>query len=148
MGNFTQMFVFLLIVQMFYAFSITIFVPLIPEAQQNQIVMYTDEQGVISFSTIGTEITGAVGSQSTIPFADIGALIFYSTSLILNLVVNFFTAIPQMVTWLLVGLFEFIPITDSIQINVKMLFTAMITILYYFLLILFIMGARTQTQYS
>lgn len=148
MGQFIQLFIYLLIVQMFYAFSISIFVPMIPDVQQQQIIMYTNEAGVISFSTISNEITGAVGSQSTIPFADIGSLIFYSTSLILNLVVNFFTAIPQMISWLLIGLFTFVPVDQTIQISVKMIFTAMVTIIYYLLLVLFIMGARTQTQYN
>jgi hypothetical protein len=119
---------------------------MIPDAQQQQIVMYTDARGVINFATLGNTMEGTVKSQSTIPFLNVGSLIFYSTSLILNLVVNFITAIPQMISWLLLGLFEFIPVHQTIQTSVRMIFIAMITILYYLLLVLYIMGVRTQAS--
>jgi len=144
MTNFSQIFIYLLIVQMFYAFTVSIFVPLIPDAQQQQIISYTDEAGVISFVTLGNQVEGSVGKQTTTSFVDIGALIFYSTSLVINLIVNFFTAIPQMISWVLVSLFVFIPVEETIQITVKTIFTAMATIIYWILLILFIMGARTS----
>jgi len=146
MAQFTQLFTYLLIVQMFYAFSITIFVPLLPDIQQQQVIMYTDEQGVLNFATLGSELEGTVSSQSTVPFLELGTLIFYSTNLIINLVLNFITAIPQMITLLLVTLFTFLPLDQTIQTSVKGIFIAMITIIYYLLLILYIMGARTQTQ--
>lgn len=148
MAQFTQIFVWLLIVQMFYAFSVSVFVPMIPDIQQQQIIQYTDERGVVNFATLGSSMQGAVNSQSTIPFLDLGALVFYSSSILINLVLNFITAIPQMVSWLLVGLFTFLPFDSTIQNSVKMIFLAMVTIIYYLLLILYIMGVRTQSQYA
>lgn len=148
MAQFTQIFVWLLIVQMFYAFSVSVFVPMIPDIQQQQIIQYTDERGVVNFATLGSSMQGAVNSQSTIPFLDLGALVFYSSSILINLVLNFITAIPQMVSWLLVGLFTFLPFDSTIQNSVKMIFLGMVTIIYYLLLILYIMGVRTQSQYA
>ena len=145
MAQFTQVFTYLLITQMFYAFCVTIFVPLIPDIQQQQVIMFTDSQGVVSFSTLSTTIQGAVNNQSSIPFLDIGTLIFYSTSIILNLVLNFFTAIPQMLMMLLSTLFIFLPFNSTIQESIKMIFIVMVTILYYMLLIFYITSQRTQT---
>ena len=145
MAQFTQIFTYLLITQMFWAFCVTIFVPLIPDVQQQQVIMFTDSQGVISFTTLSSTVQGAVNSQSTIPFLDIGTLIFYSTSILLNLVLNFITAIPQMILLLLVTLFQFLPFSQSIQITVKEIFLVMVTVIYYLLLIFFITAQRTQT---
>lgn len=147
MAQFTQIFLWLLIVQMFYAFAVSIFVPMIPDIQQQQIVQYTDEAGVINFATLGSTMQGAVNSQSTIPFLDFGALVFYSSSVLINLVLNFITAIPQMITWLLAGLFTFLPFNDTMQTSVKLIFLAMTTIVYYALFIFYILGVRTQSQY-
>jgi hypothetical protein len=130
---------------MFWAFCVTIFVPLIPEVQQQQVVMFTDSQGVVNFGTLSSTVQGAVNDQSTIPFLELGALIFYSTSILLNLVLNFITAIPQMITLLLLTLFAFLPVSSIIQTNVKMIFLVMLTVIYYLLLIFYITGQRTQT---
>lgn len=145
MAQFTQVFVYLLITQMFWAFCVTLFVPLIPDVQQQQVIMFTDSQGVISFGTLSSTVQGAVNDQSTIPFLDLGTLIFYSTSILLNLVLNFITAIPQMILLLLVTLFTFLPFTSSLQVSVKEIFLVMITVLYYLLLIFYITAQRTQS---
>jgi len=145
MTQFTQIFTYLLITQMFWAFCVTVFVPLIPDVQQAQVIQFTDSQGVISFTTLSSTVQGAVNSQSTIPFLDLGTLIFYSTSILLNLVLNFITAIPQMILLLLVTLFQFLPFASSIQITVKEIFLVMVTVLYYLLLIFYITAQRTQT---
>lgn len=145
MAQFTQIFTYLLITQMFWAFCVTVFVPLIPDVQQQQVIMYTDSQGVISFGTLSSTVQGAVNDQSTIPFLDIGTLIFYSTSILLNLVLNFITAIPQMILLLLITLFTFLPFANSIQITVKEVFLVMVSVLYYLLLIFYITAQRTQS---
>jgi hypothetical protein len=133
---------------MFYSFAVSVFVPMIPNAQQYQVVTYTDARGVVNFSTLGTTMESAVSSQSTVPFLELGALIFFSSNILINLVLNFITAIPQMLTWLIAGLFEFLPFNQTIQISVKTIFIAMGTILYYLLFILYILGVRTQTNYA
>jgi len=145
MAQFTQIFTYLLIAQIFYAACISIFVPLIPDAQAQQVIMFTDSQGVIDFGTLSSTVQGAVNDQSTIPFLDIGTLIFYSTSILLNLVLNFVTAIPQMVLLLIVVLFQFLPFGHTIQESVKLVFLIMITVIYYLLLIFYITAQRTQS---
>lgn len=145
MAQFTQIFTYLLITQIFWAFCVTIFVPLIPDMQAQQVVQFTDSQGVINITTLSSTVQGAVNSQSTIPFLDIGTLIFYSTSILLNLVLNFITAIPQMILLLLVTLFQFLPVSSIIQFQVKSVFIVMVTVLYYLLLIFYITAQRTQT---
>jgi hypothetical protein len=133
---------------MFYSFAVSVFVPQIPDIQQNQIIQYTDARGVVNFSTLATTMESAVSSQSTVPFLELGALIFFSSSILINLVLNFITAIPQMLTWLLDGLFEFLPVAETIQISVKGIFIVMTTIIYYLLFVLYILGVRTQTTYD
>jgi hypothetical protein len=145
MAQFTQIFTYLLITQMFWAFCVTIFVPLIPDVQAQQVVMFTDSQGVVNFTTLSSTVQGAVNDQSTIPFLDLGTLIFYSTSILLNLVLNFITAIPQMILLLLVTLFQFLPFAGSIQATVKSIFIVMVTVFYYLLLIFYITAQRTQS---
>ncbi len=145
MANFTNIFMWLLITQIFYSLSITIMVPLIPDAQQNQIVMYLSDEGIINFNSLSASVEGAVESQSSIPFLDYGSLIFYSTSIILNLLINFFTAIPQMVLMLISTLFIFLPFDYSIQTTIKMIFFIVINALYYISLLFYITNQRTSS---
>lgn len=141
--NSYNLFVNLLIVQMFYALSVTLILPYMPTASTNQVVMFTNSNNVIDFTTLGNSVQSGVGSQTSLPLLDAGALIFYSSATILNLMINFFTAIPQMVTLLLSGLFLIIQLPYALAFTIKSITFVIVTILYYMILFSFITGTRT-----
>jgi hypothetical protein len=58
--------------------------------------------------------------------------------------INFFTAIPQMITLLMTVLFLFIPLGTSLQIVLQTWVFGIVTILYFVALFTFLMGTRTN----
>jgi len=142
--NTLQLFTTLLIVQIFWSLSVSLIVPYMPNATNNQVVMFNNSNNVIELGTLQSSIDQGISDQTSIPLLETGALIFYSSATILNLMVNFFTAIPQMATLLISVLFIFIPIDYAIVIVVKTWVFAVVGILYAIALFAFITGTRTN----
>jgi len=115
-----------------------------PNATNNQVVMFNNSSNIIELGTLQSSVDQGISDQTSIPLLETGALIFYSSATILNLMVNFFTAIPQMATLLIGVLFTFIPIDTGIAILVKAWVFGIVGILYAIALFAFITGTRTN----
>ncbi len=144
-GTGLQVFTTFLLVSMFYAVAVTLIVPTLPNSTSNQVVMFQGDS-VINIATLSTSLQSGVSGQTNVPLLDFGALIFYSSNIVLNLMLNFFTAIPQMITILFQAFFYIAPISGDTQIVVSGLFQAIITIIYFIAIITFIMGARSPMK--
>ena len=142
--NTLQLFTTLLIVQIFWSMGVSLMIPYMPNATSNQVVMFNNSNNLIELGTLQSSIDSGISDQTSIPLLETGALIFYSSATILNLMVNFFTAIPQMATLLITVLFMFIPVDLSIAITVKMWVFGIVGILYAIALFAFITGSRTN----
>lgn len=138
-----QIFTAFLLLQLFYAFAVTLIVPALPGALDNQVIAYTNSSGLISYSTLSSDVEGTVQNQFNIPLLDFGALIFYSSSFLLNLMVNFITAVPQIMLMGLTALFVFFPFTTGLQADIRMILTLMLTLFYFISLISFVTGFRS-----
>jgi len=136
------LFVAFIFVQLFWAFSVSMLVPLIPEAEMQQVVFFENEAGLIEYNTLANSLEDGISDQTNIPILDFGALIFYSSNLILNLMINFVTAIPQMLLILLNAFSTIFPIPYTIMSYMKVFMTLILTIVYYLSLFLFITNIR------
>jgi len=142
--NTLQLFTTLLVVQLFWSFSVTLIVPNMPNAETNQVVMFNNANNIIEINTLQNSLDQGITDQTNIPLLEVGALVFYSSATILSLMINFFTAIPQMVTLLVHVFFLFIPISGSQEIIVKGWIFGIISVLYIISLFSFITGTRTN----
>jgi len=142
--NALQLFTTLLLVQLFWRLGVSLIVPNMPNALSNQVVMYTNSNNVIELNTLQASVSQGITDQQNIPLLEVGALVFYSSATILNIMINFFTAIPQMVTLLMTVLFLFIPLGNSLQIVLQAWVVGIVTILYFVALFTFLMGTRTN----
>lgn len=138
-----QIFTSFLLVSIFYAVAVTLIVPILPDVQGYQLVVGTNSNGVISITNLAASMQQGVTNQTNIPLLDFGALIFYSSNIIINLMLNFFTAIPQMITILFTAFFMMFPIAPGLATNFKIFFQAIVTIIYIIAILTFIMGTRT-----
>lgn len=136
------MFVSFIFLQLFWAFAITLIVPFVPDAQMNQVVFFENDAGLIEYSTLANSLEDGISDQTNIPVLDFGALIFYSSNLILSLMINFITAVPQMLMILLSAFANIFPINYTIMYYMKTFFTLILTIIYYLSLFLFITNIR------
>jgi hypothetical protein len=134
----------MLTVQLFWAFAVTGIVATLPADQVNLVSVYTTQSGTVNIGTITNQLNTGITNQFNIPLLDLGALIFYSGNIIINLVLNFFTAIPQMFTLFISGIFFFIPLDVTLQNSIK-LFIAGLIFIYYMLGVLgFITNMRSR----
>jgi len=136
------MFVSFIFLQLFWAFSVSLIVPFVPAVEMQQVVFFEDDAGLIEYSTLAASLEGGIGDQTNIPVLDFGALIFYSSNLILSLMINFITAVPQMLMILIGAFVNVFPLNYTIVYYMKTFFTLILTILYYLSLFLFITNIR------
>lgn len=144
MANASSLFFTLMLMQIFFSLGVTMITAVLPTAQANQLVIMTNSNSTaINITTLSNSMVGGVGSQQTIPLIEFGALIFYSTNIFLNLVINFFFAVPQMIMAFINILFiQFIPISPVVLLVIQTSGIGVITIVYYYLLLIYIMGLR------
>jgi hypothetical protein len=96
-----SVFLTILLVQLFYSVGVTMFVYALPADSLQTASMFSDLSSDIDVTDTANEIEASLNRQTSIPLIDIGALVFYSSSIIIDLLLNFVFAIPQMLTLLL-----------------------------------------------
>lgn len=143
MGGMIDFFKVVLTVQLFWSFAITILVSTIPTAQLPYVSLFTDSANSDTLSTLGTDIQGNLQNQLNLPIVDFGSLVFYSGNLVIDLMLNFFFAVPELFTLLISGLFIFAPIDITLQFWIKTFAFTLIAALYFLGLINFLTTMRS-----
>jgi hypothetical protein len=142
MASAYNLFVSFIFLQLFWAFGVTLIVPFIPAVEMSQVVFFEDSSGLINYQTLSQSLENGVTDQTNIPVLDFGALIYYSSNLLLTLMINFVTAVPQMILILLSAFANIFPLNYTIMFYMKTFFTLIMTVLYYLSLFLFITNIR------
>ena len=135
MSNSLKLFMAMLIVQLFYAFAITsITYALEPTGAlvDKHIQSFSDIISGVNAETVAAQVQGNIQKQTNIPIIELGALVFYSGNYLIDLLLNFAFAIPQMVGQLIAGItymFNF----DPFLANQLELFASGVVGLFYFM---------------
>lgn len=138
------LFKWIVIVQLFFAFSITVITYAMPDDSLNYVTAFSDVASEISLETVSNDVQDSVTDSLNIPVIELGALVFYSGNIILDLLLNFFFAIPEMIGLVINGFMLLFNI-DSYLFAVVELFLATLTIVLYFIgLIEMLMNIRSQ----
>lgn len=94
-----------LLVSFIYGFGITLLAYALPT--DAQAFGETYEAGIsnagLGYETIAQDVEGSFNQQLNIPVIELGSLVYYSGNVLADLVVNFVTALPQIITLLLNG---------------------------------------------
>ena len=144
MSSIIDYFKMILTVQLFYAFAITVLVHNIPAADLDNVVMFERPTETIDLESVGSELEEKVSQELNLPLIDLGALVFYSGNIIVDMLVNFITAVPQMFTLLIEGFLLFFNVESFIAVQIKLFFWVLIMILYVLSLLMFIMSIRSR----
>lgn len=88
-------------------------------------------------------IEGSMTSQLEIPIIDMGALLFYSGNILMDLMMNFITAIPSALTLLINTFNVLFPIDVYILTTLKIFIFGFGGILYIISLIVFLLNLRS-----
>lgn len=136
-------FKFILITMLFYSFAITAITYSIPEDAKNYVDSFSDISSNFNFQEVGTKVQDSLETQTKIPLLDVGALVFYSGNIILDLLLNFAFAIPEMIGILVQGILFIFNIDTSIVAYIELFAAAIVLILYVIGLIQLVTGIRS-----
>lgn len=110
----------ILVVQLFYAFAITLISYSIPVDALNFVTSYSEITDTINLESVSNEVQGSLDSQSNIPVIELGALVFYSGNILIDLLVNFAFAIPEMIGLLVFGILSLLNVDSYIFATVEL----------------------------
>lgn len=143
MAQVMDLFKVTLIILALYSTCITILTYSLPADMTDRISSFNNLDSSFSTENIAEEIQGSIQSQTSIPVVDLGALVFYSGNILIDLLLNFAFAIPQIIGLLLYGLFSLIGIDTNIQNTIQIFASVIILVVYFVALIQLLTGVRS-----
>lgn len=138
--------VLIVIIQLFYGTGITLLVYAMPTSEINILEYYQEPANDFKATDIASTIRSNLQSQTNIPVVDIGALVFYSGNIILDVIVNFFTMIPSLLAILIRSFYTFFPIDAYVATQISLFVWVIASFVYAIALISFILSIRSQTR--
>lgn len=142
MKNALSIFMIILIIQLFYATSVTIVAHSLPDDVKNYVDPSFNVASNIDVDTVSQDLEESLQSQLNIPLIELGALVFYSGNLIIDLLLNFLTALPQLITLVLSTIMQIVNLDTQITIYVQAFLTGIVSIYYFISLIVLITNIR------
>lgn len=133
-----------LVVQLLFSFAITILVYSLSGMGVNmsQVELFTSNSGQ-SVQEIGENINNNFGQQNSLSLFDLGALVAFSGTFIIDLFLNFVTAIPNMVNILVSAFFLFFPVDPQLQTDLKQYIYVGLTAAYIIGVLIMLTNTRT-----
>lgn len=138
-----DLFKVLLIVQLFYAFSITALSYSLPADSLTYVTGFSEVGDTIDLETVSGEVTESLDQQKDIPVIELGALVFYSGNILIDLLLNFALAIPQMLTLLVQGLLNLVGLDSELWVVVQIFASTVVMVMYVLGLIELLTGIRS-----
>lgn len=125
----------ILLVMMFYSICITGITYALPDDAKVFIDPFSDVGQSIDLESISSEVQSSIQSQTNIPVIELGALVFYSGNIIIDLLLNFAFAIPEMIGLLINGIMLLFNI-DSYLFAIAQIFSSVVVTVFYFIAII------------
>ena len=132
-----------LMVMLFYAFAISVIVYALPPSARHFATIFSENTQDLNLETIGEEVQGGLTQQSNIPIIEAGALVFYSGNFLVDLLLNFLYAIPEMIGYLIYAITLLFNVNSIIVGFIQMFAFVLMTVLYIVGLIQLLTGIRS-----
>lgn len=130
-------------IMLFYSFSISLFTYSLPAEDLNYVSSFSDLGASIDLESVSSEVQGSVESQTDLPVLDVGALVFYSGNFLIDLLLNFAYAIPQMIALLITGLMMLLSLDTYIVNYLQFFLMVTISVMYMLGIIQLLTGIRS-----
>lgn len=142
MTNVMRLFIVIIIIQLFYASSITLITYALPSDSLNHVDVFSEVTNDIDLDTVSNDLQDAVDDQLDIPVIELGALVFYSGNILIDLLLNFFFAIPQMLGLMINGFMLLFNVDSYIFAIVQLFASVIVSVLYFIGLIQLLINIR------
>lgn len=134
----------ILLTQIFYAFAITALLYGLPPDSLNHITSFSDVGSNINVDNIVTNVQGTLTKETKFSVIDLGTLALFSGNILLDLLVNFAFALPQMITLLINGIAMLVNIDLHITAIIWSFATALTMIFYFIGLLTLLTNIRSR----
>lgn len=134
----------IIVIQLFYAIAITMVAyALVGTGAAAQITPFSDPADQIDIASVSGELEDSIQRQIDIPAVEVGALVFYSGNILLDLLMNFVNAIPHMIMSVL-NAFELLFNFDTfIMASIQTFMNVIIMVMYFIACIQLLAGIRS-----
>ena len=126
----------IILVMLFYSVGINIIVYTLPNDALADASVFKDtiDESGFNYDDIAADVQGGLDQQSNVPLIEIGALVFYSGNILVDLILNFVYAIPQMIGLLINAIVHVFGSTLDVYImGIVEAFTAVALTVFYML---------------
>jgi len=142
--NIMNLFITVLIVQLFFSVSINLYTYSLAETTAlNYISSFSDVARHVNITSVSQEVSGSLEKQSNVPIVELGALIFYSGNILMDLILNFAFAIPEMIGLVIYGIANLIALPVQMIYIIESFAAGTILILYFVSIIQLVTGLRS-----
>lgn len=135
-----------LIVLFFYSISITLITHYIPDDAKDYVTSFSDLSHDIEIENVTADVQATLEQQTNIPIIELGALIYYSGNILLDLMLNFIFAIPEMAGLLLSGILMIFNIDSDIVAPIQIFMAGAMIVTYILSLIQMLLNVRSQSK--
>ena len=133
-----------LIGQLFYSFAVVILAYSIPTGMQHYVTSFTDIGSGFSINDTTTKVQESLSRTQNIPVIELGAMIFYSGNILIDLLINFIFAVPSMISLFVGGICNLFSLDAFLTATLTSLGMAMTTIMYIIGLLQLVTNVRSQ----
>lgn len=122
----------IVLVQLFYSFSITTLSYALGVEGESfpELSLVNLDEGTTDLASISDDIQSSLEVQTDIPVVELGSLVFYSGNIIIDLLLNFIFAIPQMITTAFLIVAYFANVDAYIWAQVQLVLFVLVTVSY------------------
>lgn len=126
-----NLFKVIIVIQLFYAISISLIVYSIPSESLDYVTSFSDLSEDIDLEGVGSQVQGSLEEQTNIPVVELGALVFYSGNILIDLLLNFAFAIPEMIGLVINGLSLLLNLDTFIVAYVELFASVLVIVMYF-----------------
>ncbi len=146
MGETTDFFTRAIEVMAIYSIMITLLIHALPAEDRDFVLELQASPAFIELGDMSNEFQTGIQQQKSFGVVEFGALALFSGNILIDLILNFFTALPSMATIIMNGVLMFMNLSDPIR-NAVMFFTyAIVGIIYLISIILLLINIRSASS--
>jgi len=134
----------MLVVMLFYSFAITLITYAMPTEGIHYVNSFSSLANEATLTNVSTQIQDSITQQTRIPIIELGALVFYSGNLVIDLLLNFAFALPEMIGLIINGIMLLVNIDSYVFAVVQLFASVVMVVLYFVSLMQLLIGIRTQ----
>lgn len=138
-----EWFISAIMVMLFYSFAITTLTYALPADSLSYVNSFSDIRSDLTLDSVATDIEDGLTQQQSIPVIELGALVFYSGNILIDLLLNFIFAFPEMVGLLVNGITTIFNLDTMIFATVQIFATVLMMALYIIALIQLLTNVRS-----